>query len=132
MEGRLPLLIHCGDNRYTYSAPDRIANICKNFPKLKVQAAHMGGYQCWDIAEGILTGFPNLVIDVSSSLPFMTPEKAAERIRKFGVENTFWGCDFPMWSHTDEIANFFALGFSEEENRMILSENFKRFYDIDA
>ena len=132
IEGRLPVLIHCGDNRYTYSAPDRIANVCKNFPNLKIQAAHMGGYQCWESAEDILVGYPNLAIDISSSLPFMTPEIAAERIRKFGVENAFFGCDFPMWKHTEEIERFFALGFSEEENRMILSENFKRFYHIDS
>lgn len=128
IEGELPLLIHCGDPRYDHSAPARIRKICENFPKLKLQAAHIGGYCRWDEAQEMLTGFENLRIDICSSLGFMAAEKAAERIRGFGVENSFFGCDFPMWNYVEELERFFALGFTEEENKMILSENFKRFY----
>lgn len=122
------MLIHCGDPRYDHSAPARIRKICENFPKLKLQAAHIGGYCRWDEAQEMLTGFENLRIDICSSLGFMTAEKAAERIRGFGVENSFFGCDFPMWNFAEELERFFALGFTEEENKMILSENFNRFY----
>lgn len=127
MEGKLPLIIHCGDARYDWSAPHRIANICKTFPGLKVQAAHMGGYQCWSEADKCLPGLPNLFIDISSSMPFMSAQEGAERIRRFGVDRSFFGVDFPMWSHTEELERFLAMGFTEEENHMILAENFKRF-----
>lgn len=128
IEGELPLLIHCGDPRYDRSAPARIRRICENFPKLKLQAAHMGGYGCWEEAEDILPGIENLRIDICSSFAFMSPEKAGEIIRKFGVENSFFASDFPMWNHAQEFERFLAIGFTEEENRLILSENFKRFY----
>ena len=128
IEGELPLLIHCGDPRYDRSAPARIRKICENFPKLKLQAAHIGGYCRWDEAQEMLTGFENLRIDICSSLAFMSAEKAAERIRGFGVENSFFACDFPMWNHKEELDRFLSLGFTEEENRMILAENFRRFY----
>lgn len=132
MEGKLPLMIHCGDNRYDYSSPVRIANICKNFPKLKVQAAHMGGYRCWEQAVELLPRkYENLCIDISSSMPFMSPQRAAEIIRKYGVENALFGVDYPMWDHTDELERFLACGFSKEENRLILAENFKRFYGLE-
>lgn len=130
IEGRLPLLIHCGDNRYDYSAPSRIANIHKNFPKLKLIAAHLGGYQRWNEAESCLTGLKNVRFDVSSSLAFISPEKAVHMIRSYGIENCFFGSDFPMWSHEKELERFFALGLSEEENRLILAENFKNFLNI--
>ncbi len=131
IEGELPVMIHCGDNRYDFSAPARIANICRNFPKLKLQAAHMGGYRCWDKAEVLLPQkFENLCIDISSSMPFMSPQRAAELIKKYGVENALFGCDFPMWDHTEELERFLMCGFSEEENRLILSGNFKRFYEL--
>ncbi len=130
IEGSLPLLIHCGDSRYDWSAPAKIRRICENFPKLKIQAAHLGGYQRWEEAEEMLTGFENLSVDISSSLAFMSTEKAVERIKKFGIEKSFFGCDFPMWSHKEEFERFISLGFSEEENRIILSENFKNFYKI--
>lgn len=130
IEGELPLLIHCGDPRYDYSEPARIANICRNFPKLKLQAAHMGGYQRWDEADELLTGFENLRIDISSSMAFMSAEKAVERIKRFGIENSFFGCDFPMWNHVEELERFLSYGFTEEENQLVLSGNFKSFYEL--
>lgn len=130
IEGELPLLIHCGDNRYDYSAPKRIAAIHKNFPKLKLLAAHLGGYQQWDEAEKCLKGLDNVRFDFSSSLAFLTPERAAHMIRTYGVENCFFGSDFPMWTHEEELERFFALGFSEDENRKLLAGNFKEFMGL--
>ena len=130
IEGQLPLLIHCGDNRYDYSAPERIAAIHKNFPKLKLIAAHLGGYQRWDEAEKLLRGLDGVKFDVSSSLAFLTPEKAAHIVRTYGVENCFFGSDFPMWNHEDEFGRFLKLGFTPEENRKILADNFKEFLEI--
>lgn len=131
MEGELPLLIHCGDNRYDFSDPKRIANIAKNFPKLKILAAHLGGYQRWDDAEKCLKGFENVRFDCSSSLAFLTPERAAGMIRNYGIETCFFGVDFPMWTHEDEFERFLKLGFTEEENKKILAENFKEFLGIE-
>ncbi len=130
IQGKLPLLIHCGDNRYDYSAPQRISSIHKNFPKLKIQAAHLGGYQRWEEAEECLSGLENVVFDISSSMAFMPAERAIHMIKKYGVENCFFGSDFPMWSHEEELQRFLDLGFNENENKMILAENFKRFYNI--
>ena len=130
IEDRLPLMIHCGDNRYDYSAPQRIANIHKNFPKLKIQAAHLGGYQRWEEAISCLKGLENVWFDISSSLAFISSETAVKMIRSYGIEKCFFGSDFPMWSHEDELERFLALGFSEEENRMILAENFKDFIPV--
>lgn len=126
IEGVMPVLIHCGDSRYKYSAPKKVANVHRDFPKLTIFAAHLGGYERWDEAAEYLVGLgENVKFDTSSSLFFMTPEKAADMIRNYGVENCFFGSDFPMWSHADELERLLALGFTEEENRRILYENFK-------
>ena len=130
MEGELPLLIHCGDNRYDYSAPERIAAIHKNFPKLKILAAHLGGYQQWDEAVDLLKGLDNVRFDFSSSLAFLAPERAAEVIRIYGVENCFFGSDFPMWCHAEELERFLKLGFTKEENQLMLADNFKEFLGL--
>lgn len=126
----LPVLIHCGDNRYEYSSPERIANIAKNFPKLKLIASHLGGYQRWDEAQEYLRGFENVRFDVCSSLAFMTPEKAAERIHNFGAENCFFGTDFPMWSHDTELERLMAVGLSDSELGGVLAGNFKAFMNV--
>ncbi|MBR2283044.1 MAG: amidohydrolase [Ruminococcus sp.] len=132
IEGRLPLMIHCGDPRYDYSAPQRIANIHRNFPKLKIHAAHLGGYQRWDEAEECLAGLDNIGFDFSSSLAFMSPERAAELVRRYGVENCWYGSDFPMWNHAEELERTLAMGFSEEENRELLAGSFRRFYGLNG
>lgn len=131
IEGIMPVLIHCGDSRFEYSAPKKVANIHKDFPNLVILAAHLGGYQRWDEAQRYLTGLgENVKFDISSSLPFLPAEKAAEMIRGYGTENCFFGSDFPMWNHKDELERFLSLGFSEAENRRILAENFKSFFNL--
>lgn len=130
IEDSLPVLIHCGDERYEYSRPERIANIARNFPKLRLIASHLGGYQLWDEAQACLRGFENVRIDLCSSLAFMTPEKALERIRGFGAENCFFGTDFPMWSHETELERLMLLGLSHEELKGILAGNFRKFMNL--
>ncbi len=130
IEGRLPMLIHCGDAKLDYSAPQRIANIHRDFPKLKIIAAHLGGYQRWDEAEKCLVGLENVKVDISSSMGFLSRERTIQLIKEYGVENCFFGVDFPMWNHDSELEAFLSLGFTEEENRMILAENIKSFIGI--
>lgn len=130
IEGKLPVLIHCGDNRYDYSSPLRVAKIHRDFPDLKIIAAHLGGYQRWDEASECLAGLENIRFDTCSSLEFMSKEKAASLIRRYGIENCFFGTDFPMWRHENELKNLLSLGFTEKENQMILADNFKDFFDL--
>jgi len=125
-----PILIHCGDSRYEYSAPKKIANLHRDFPNLMILAAHLGGYERWNEAEEYLAGLENVKYDTCSSLAFMSPERAAELIRRYGVENCFYGSDFPMWRHEDEFRNILSLGFTEVENRRIFAENFKECMGI--
>lgn len=125
-EGRLPILFHTGDDRYSYSAPSRLLKVVERFPKLVVIAAHLGGYRAWGDAE-VYYGHPRVYIDTSSSLFAMSPEKAAEIIRKHGVERTFFGCDSPMWSHEGEFERFNKLPLTEKERKAILWNNAERF-----
>ena len=132
IENRIPILIHMGDERYEYSRPHRLANVVKDFPKLKIIAAHLGGYQCWEEAMDCLNGSENLKFDTCSSLEIIPKEFAVKLIHHYGVENCFFGTDFPMWNHEKEIKRFLSLGLTYEENRRILSENFKGFFNLEA
>lgn len=105
-------------------------NVHRDFPKLTIFAAHLGGYERRDEAAEYLAGLDNVKFDTSSSLAFLPPKKAAKMIRDYGVENCFFGSDFPMWNHGDELERFLALGFSEHDNRRILADNFKECLKI--
>ena len=141
VEYGLPILMHMGDPRFDYSHPDRLFRVMQDFPALTVVAAHMGGWANWDYACDKLSDFPNIYVDTSSSMatpakeygiePYvesLSPEHTAALIRKWGAEKVLFGTDYPMWSQEADLEAFFAMGLTEDENRMILSENARRVF----
>ena len=120
----MPILMHMGDETRPYSTPARLAKVLEEFPKLRVIGAHLGGYQHWEEAAEILKPSDRLKFDTSSSLDFMTPETAVNYIRRLGAENCFFGVDFPMWDHKEELQRFFRLNLTDMENRKILADDF--------
>ncbi|MDD5947090.1 MAG: amidohydrolase family protein [Oscillospiraceae bacterium] len=130
IEGRLPLLIHMGDYRHDFSHPTMLAQMMKDFPKLQVIASHLGGYGAWDEAEAVLHPAEQMMVDTSSSLSFMSKERALRLIHHYGVERCMFGTDFPMWSPAEEVEHHFALGLTEDAYRKIFAENAKQFMKL--
>lgn len=128
-EGRLPILLHMGDDRYDFSHPKRLLRVLDRFPKLVVIAAHLGGYRRWQDAAAYY-GHPRVYMDTSSSLMFLTPEEAVQTIRRHGVSHVFFGTDAPMWRHADELARFRALPLTDSERKMILWDNAAAFLGV--
>ena len=124
---KLPILFHMGDARYDYSSPVRLKKIAEAFPDLMIIAAHFGGHRKWDECE-ILKGFENIFFDSSSSTYFLSKERTAELINSLGVERVFFGVDFPMWNHTDELSRIAALNLPDNVYRKLFSENLKNFF----
>lgn len=119
----LPIMIHCGDFRYNYSNPEQLKPFLEKFPDLLVIGAHFAGWSIWEEATKELAGTPNLIVDISSSLYALEPEKAKELIYAYGVDNVLWGTDFPMWESESEMEYFKKIGLSEEEEEKILYNN---------
>ena len=129
--GRLPLLIHCGDNRYDFDGPQRIINLHANFPKLQIICAHFGGWGEWDRALELLPGQEGLLFDTSSSLYKWPAEKATEAVRRFGVENMLYGTDYPMWEPAGELERFMRMGLTDSEREDILWNNAARVFGLE-
>lgn len=130
IDGRLPILFHTGDSRYDYSNPERMLAAAKRFPKQRMIAAHLGGYTVWDRAVKTLAGIDNLWFDESSSLGFLTAEKAREYILAYGADRVFFGTDYPMWSAAEELERFDRLGFDDVQREKILWDNITGFLGI--
>ena len=125
----LPILFHAGDARFDFSGPKRIANVLDKHPKLKVIAAHFGGYTEWDKAIEWLVG-RDVWFDTSSTtwkLPF---DKANEMIKKHGAKWFLFGSDFPMWDHENEWARFQKFDFTKEELEMVLHKNAEKLLGL--
>ncbi len=129
IQGRAPMLIHCGDYRYDYSHPYRLAHVLDEFPKLEVVAAHFGGWSLFDLAMEYL--LPRKCwLDTSSSFAFLGKVRAREIIRAYGAERIVFGDDFPMWDHKSELETLLSLGLTDRENERILSENAKQILGL--
>lgn len=122
LEGRLPVLMHMGDENSDASSPQRLAKVLRMFPRLTVIAAHMGGYCMWKESMEYLVG-RNVYFDTSSSLAFLNRDMAKEMIRKHGVHRVLFGSDYPMWSPLEELERFMDLDLTSEERNKILWEN---------
>ena len=128
-EGRLPILLHMGDDRYEYSKPSRLVKIAKKYPKTTFIAAHFGGYRCWSDAP-LYMGLDNVYFDTCSSLPFISVEEAKNLIDMFGADKFFFATDFPMWDATSELERFNKIPLTDGERKLILSENIKRLLKL--
>lgn len=130
LQGRLPMLIHCGDYRYDYSHPRRLAHVLDLFPKLDVVGAHFGGWSLWDLAMEYLLD-RRCWLDTSSSFAFLGKVRAKELIRAYGAERIVFGVDFPMWSHKEEVDTLLALGLTDRENELIFHRNAERLLGME-
>ncbi len=122
IEGRLPLLVHCGDYRYDYSHPKRLAAVLDAFPKLTVVGAHFGGWSLFDLAVEYLED-RFCYLDVSSSMEFLGLRRTKELIEIYGADRIVFGSDFPMWDPGKELERLYQLNLPQEDLEKILWTN---------
>ncbi len=125
IEGNMPLLLHCGDYRYQYSRPEKLANVLRDFKDLEVIGAHFGGWSLWEDAVNFLKPF-NCYVDTSSTFGFAGIKKVKELINDFGQERVLFGTDYPMWNLNYEINNMKKLELPQDIFENIIYNNAKK------
>lgn len=126
---QFPVLFHCGDKLLPHSHPKRTLNVIRKFPKLKMVAAHFGGWEIFDEAYDILRK-EDCMFDMSSSMSYLGPEKTARFINDYGVEKILFGTDFPLWGQENEIERFLSLPISDDAKEKIAHINAEKFLGI--
>jgi predicted TIM-barrel fold metal-dependent hydrolase len=129
LEGRLPVLFHCGDNRFSFSHPKRLRRVLTLFPRLTAVAAHLGGWSLFEQAVDHLLD-KSCYLDMSSSVMFLGKQRAEELIRLYGAERIVFGSDYPMWNPAEEYRVFLGLSLSQEEKDLISFQNALRILQI--
>jgi hypothetical protein len=125
----VPILVHAGDIRYDFSGPRRIRHVLDRHPHLRIVAAHFGGYTEWEESLELLAG-RDIWFDTSSTSWKLPPEAQLNIIAKHGISRFFFGSDFPMWDHTDELARFEQLHLSSSDRQAVLYNNAAEFLKI--
>ncbi|MCL2807263.1 MAG: amidohydrolase family protein [Coriobacteriia bacterium] len=119
LEGRLPVMLHCGDYRYDYSHPRRTKRVLQEFSQLKINCAHFGGWSLCDLAVEYLED-EHCFMDISSASIYLGPRRTTELIRHYGAERILFGSDYPMWNPVEEMGRFFLNDLSTKEQEQIL------------
>ena len=132
IEGRMPLVLHMGDDRpeYRFSEPGKLFKIAKEFPKLKICASHLGGYKAWEEAK-CLHGLPNIWYDLSSSLWAIPPEEAEKIISECGYDRVMYGSDYPVCTVEEYLGYFSKLTLPDNVYEDIFYNNAMRFISLD-
>lgn len=119
--------IHIGDRttpEKNPSCPYKLASILRQFPGIRVIAAHFGGYRMWNHALEVFAGnkFENLWFDTSSTTPFASPELAHKLLATFPRERILFGTDWPLYDPVEELERLQSLGgLSDSEMEVIMS-----------
>lgn len=103
------------------SCPYKAAALLDAFPRLRLIAAHMGGYQHWSYALEALAG-RDVWLETSSTTPFINPELLGKLLAKHPRERVLFGSDYPLYDPGDEAYRLQKMtGFSDTEMEEIMS-----------
>ncbi|WP_167941038.1 amidohydrolase family protein [Desulfobaculum xiamenense] len=105
MAGRFTVMIHVGDRQppgRNPSDPYKVLNLHREFPKLDIIAAHMGGFMHWQWVLDGLAG-SDVYIDTSSTLCLIDDATLHEIVRRHPRERILFGSDYPLFDPGDEM-----------------------------
>ena len=125
----LPLLFHIGDSRTQFSKPERLLNVHRKFPELKLVAAHLGGYSEWERAWKYLIG-TDVWLDISSTIKFIGPQETRRMVEAHGADKVLFASDYPAAGHCQAVKDVLSLGLSGEENELIFYRNAEKLLGI--
>jgi len=128
INGRFILMIHVGDALppdENPSCPRKLAAVRRAFPKSRIIAAHLGGYQHWKYVPEHLCGL-DIWMDTSSSLPFITDEELKAIWNNHPKDRLLFGSDYPLFDPTEALYRLqtrLKLSDAELEQHVTAAEN---------
>lgn len=126
------LLLHCGEDVSFRNSgrgnPSRTVAVLKNFPELKIIAAHLGGYLRWNETLEYLAGFPNVWLDTAYCAFKPEPQIMQEIIDTFGTDKILFGSDWPWMEQKKSIDYIKNLPITEAQKGNILGGNALKFF----
>jgi predicted TIM-barrel fold metal-dependent hydrolase len=129
IRGKIPLILHMGDQRYNYSHPLRLRRVLQLFPDLEVIAAHFGGYSMAQADREVLLD-TSCVFDISSAMMFMGEGEAERYISRYGAERLAYGTDYPLWDPVTEVKRFQELKLTDDQFEQIAHKTAERILKL--
>ena len=131
----LPVVVHAGFDPYSptivHAMPEACLKVHKEFPRLTLVLAHMGGFNHLEEALECLAG-ENVYLDTALCGGGLMPRELAEKmIRIHGADKVLLGSDYPWHMPGEEIAWLDSMDLSAREKDQILGENAARLLGLE-
>jgi predicted TIM-barrel fold metal-dependent hydrolase len=127
----LIIIFHCGKElsgtMLVRSSPDRMARLMKKFPKLKIIAAHFGGFELWDEVKKYLLG-KDIYFDTSFFFHFLPIKEIKAMLLAHPEDRLLFGTDFPIVDQKKDIDFLKNLDIPKNLKERIFSLNFLQLF----
>jgi len=131
-DNNLLLVMHCGyDIGFPHERradPKQLSKLIRQFPQLKLVAAHLGSWQLWDEVEEVLLG-QDIYLDIAFALQFLKPEQARRILTSHRADRLLLGSDSPWADQGEVISLLTGLGLAKELEEKILWQNGRALLD---
>ena len=111
------------------SSPDRMAKVMQKFPKLKIIAAHFGGFELWDEVKKHLLG-KDIYLDTSFFFHFLPKEEIKSMILSHPKDRLLFGTDFPIVDQKKDIDFLNDFDIPQDLKNRIFSLNAKNILSL--
>lgn len=122
----LLLVIHAGFDiafpRQRKADPARIDAVIRRWPKLKLIATHVGGWDDWDEVERLLVGRP-VYLELSFGTDFLPQERLKRLLLAHPQEYLLFGSDSPWTDQKKSLEGLRSLSLPQELFDRITSGN---------
>jgi predicted TIM-barrel fold metal-dependent hydrolase len=122
------ILFHAGagaetgfDPETIFARPERFEKVIKNYPKLRIILAHMGGLQMWQEAFDCVIGM-DILIDTAYTT-VMDDALFRDAVKKHGADKILFGSDFPWQEQEKIIGTVIRCVKDEKAKEMIFYRN---------
>ncbi len=112
------------------STPKMFADVSKQLGGGVMIAAHLGGIGMWDEVLDMLCGC-NVYIDSSQGCDYYSKNQFTDIVAAHGADKILFGSDSPWGSPKREYDAIKKSGLSDEQEKLIFSENAKRLLRLD-
>ena len=149
-ENGLIILTHAGLDAsfpdHTYVTPDRIRSVLDQIQPDKLILAHMGGWNCWNETEELLSHY-HVYLDTAFSLSPMrsnseiptdghykplSREQFLRMVQTFGADHILFGSDSPWTDLSESLELIREIGLTDSDLNDILGNNAAKLLGIPA
>jgi hypothetical protein len=120
------VVFHAGKDPGPFSCdhalPPAFKKIHASFPRLRMSAAHMGGWQVWNDVEKFTVDLP-IFFDTAAVREYLPVPDFIRLARKHGTDRIVFGSDSPWYDQGVDIKWITGMPLTDDEKEHILYKN---------